>query len=124
MHPRRRLHQTLQDPVYPVANARALSLRLNMNIAGAVLNCGEQRHVHEIHDRAAFDHLIEIGGSAFVDRFAFNHLDVRVLQRSEERIDIDVASSILLYELDDVGFKRQDRTDLAAGETSQRINRR
>ena len=80
MHPRRRLHQTLQDPVYPVANARALSLRLNMNIAGAVLNCGEQRHVHEIHDRAAFDHLIEIGGSAFVDRLVFNHLDVRVLQ--------------------------------------------
>ena len=57
-----------------------ITFGLDVNVARAILDCGQQSHIHQIHDRAAGDHLVQIGGRVFIDSFALDDLNVRIRQ--------------------------------------------
>ena len=124
VHSCRRLHQIAKYAVDSVADARALFVRLDVDVAGLVTHGREQRDVHQIDDRAARDHLVQFGQRPFVHCFALDHFHLRISKRGEERVHRYIAGCVFLEKLADVRVQRQYRPDVATGKLLQAIDRR
>ena len=122
MHAGRRLHQVAQHAVDAVPHARALLVRLDVNIAGAVLDRREQRDVDEIDDRAALDHAVQVRRRTFVNRLALDDFDIALDQAGEKRIDIDVAGGVFLQVFLDVRLNGEHGLNLAFGQAAQAVD--
>ena len=74
----RGLHQYTEHSVDPVAYAGAVFLGLDVNITRFVADGRQHGHIDEIDDRAAFHHLIEIGGFPFIHRLSLHDFHIAV----------------------------------------------
>ena len=122
VHACRRRHQRPQLAVQAVADRRAAPTGLDVNVAGAVAHGRQDDQTHEIHDGAAVDHLVQVGQRSFVDGFDLGHPNVAFLDGSQERIDFHFRGQVFDLEFSDVGFQRQDRSDLTTCEILKPID--
>ena len=62
-----RLHQVAEHAVDAVADARALLVGLDVDVAGPVADRRQERDVDQVDDRAALDHPVEVGDYGFFE---------------------------------------------------------
>ena len=94
-----------------VADMRRIAIGFDMNIAGACAEGVENGHVDQVYDRAALDHLIEIGDRPLVDRFRFRDMNVGLFHRSKEGVDADFVGEIFSLKLTEILLEYQDGAD-------------
>ena len=127
----RRLHDVVENAVDAVADAQLLLVRLDVDVAGALLDRRHQDDVHQLDDRRFLALLGERLGADLLE--LLEDLDVvgvverrHLLERLAGRFERarpparrrcrrgDRLAVVLLDRLDDRGFRRHDRLDVVA----------
>ena len=82
VHACRRRHQQPELAVQAIPNSSAFAGGLEVDVTGPVAHGRQNHQAHQIHDRAAIDHLVQVRERTFVDGFDFRNLNVALFNRS------------------------------------------
>jgi len=122
VHPRRGFHQVAERTVDAVADAGALLVRLDVNIARTVADGGEHGNVDQAHNGAPGDHLVEVGDRPLINLLPLDNLEVGIGEGGEKGVDAHITAGVLPDELGDVGLEGQDGADPATGQGAEAVD--
>jgi hypothetical protein len=94
-----------------------------VDVARLVSDGRKKREVHQIDDRAALDHPVEVRDHGLFDALLLDDLDVALLERHEELIHGHLFRVVFGRILLDVAFEGEDRLNLAGSNRSDAVDR-